>query len=83
MASVDGANLLNVEGAVGEALAVEHHQALQHLPDGRVRHHRDLGITVPRTSLQKRELCGVKQLPPAGNERQTRMPASAVDQPEQ
>jgi hypothetical protein len=37
---VDRADLLDVEGAVGEALALQDQEALEDAPDRAVRHHR-------------------------------------------
>ena len=86
---VDRADLLYIEGAVRDALAVEHQQLVERAVDGAVGHERrldpfvDLAPPGPATAFEKREAVGVEQRAVASGQVQTIRLGAVVEQPEQ
>jgi len=82
---VDRANLLDVQGPVGQALSLQHQQRVQHPVETAVGDPGDLHTPVAGASaaLQEGVLVWIEELPVAGRQPQTRVPAAVVHQPEQ
>ena len=86
---VDGADVLDVEGAVGDALAVQDDELFEHPVDGAVGHERrldplvDLAHTAFRAAFQEAVPVGVEQDAVARRQRHAARAGAVVDHAEQ
>ena len=86
---VDGADLLHVERPIGEPLAVEHQEGVQHPVDAAIRDPRRLELLAnhspdaQRPTLKKRELVGIEELAVAGREPQASVATAVEDESEE
>ena len=86
---VDRTDLLHVEGTVGDPLAVEHQQLVEHTVDGAVRNQRwlDPFVDLPRaaggTPFEEREPVGIEEVAVARRQMQPVRLGAVVEQPEQ
>jgi len=74
---VDRADLLDIEGAVGEPLAVEDRELLEDPVDRAVGQARDLVGEGRGTALEEGKALGIEELPPRRTKRKSPVPPPA------